>query len=369
MEPKKKPSTEFSTLFQLLKLEAKHLPQCFGYVGEDSFEFELVLDHYKKQLNDTGHKYEVIVITSEAGEQAKLFAELFTPDMFFPRKLIILKQAANFFKTIIDAKASGDLKDYGAGFRKNITNLSDDVFLILHYDGKEIPKALDTLFQGTLSYYKTKVLYQSDYAKTLKEVCEKESVALDREASEEFIHRIPPNLGAYLKSIQKLKQYLHKSKFNLDDINSILFNQNELNVNYLVDALVQLRKQDFFKEFTKFSEQNAEVLNFLTRFSYKLDEIRKIKVIRSRHNGEVPIPVMDDILKTSHFSDGRKNFIRKQLIQESSKFSDKILEEFYSILIEMNIKFKSGLRDSEGKQYFLHKIIRMFSILQEKSSS
>lgn len=369
MESKKKPSTEFTSLFQLFKLEEKNLPQCFGYVGEDSFEFELVLEHYKKTLNDSGNKYEVIVITSEAGEHEKLFAELFTPDMFFPRKLIILKQAFNFFKSIIDAKASGDMKDYGAGFRKNITNISDEVFLVLHYDGKDIPKALETLFQGTLSFYKTKVLYQSDYAKTLKDVCEKESVSLDREATDEFIHRIPPNLGAYLKSIQKLKQYLHKSKFTLEDINSILFNQNELNVNYLVDALVQMRKQDFFKEFTKFSEQNAEVLNFLTRFSYKLDEIRKIKVIRSRHNGEVPIPVMDEILKTSHFSDGRKNFVRKQLIQESSNFSDKILEEFYNILIEMNIKFKTGLRDSEGKNYFLQKVIRMFALLQEKSSN
>lgn len=368
MESKKTPSREFPSLFQVLKTTEKDLPQCLGYVGEDSFEFELIIDHYKKVLNHDSNQYETILV-SESGEQGKLFAELFTPDMFFPRKLIILKQAANFFKPILDAKANQDWKDYSSGFKKNISNFSNEIFFVFHYEGKDIPKNLETLFQGNLSFYKTKALYQSDYAKTLKEVCEKENISLAAEAFEEFIHRIPPNLGAYIKSVQKLKQYLNKSKFTLDDINGILFNQNELNVGYLVESLVQNKKQDFFKEFTKFADQNSEILNFLTRLTYKMDEIRKIKVIRSKHNGEVPIPVMDELLKTSNFSEGRKNFIRRQLIGEAANFSDKLLDDFYSIIIDLNIKFKSGLRDSEGRQYFLQKILSCFTLLQEKSSN
>ncbi|MDF3821581.1 DNA polymerase III subunit delta [Leptospira sp. 96542] len=368
METKKTSSREFPSLFPLFKTTENNIPQFFAYAGEDSFEFELIIEHYKETLSKIGSNFEIIVIVSESGEQSKLFAELFTPDMFYPRKLIILKQASSFFKPILDPKASSEWKDFAVGFKKNITSVSDQIHLILHYDGKDIPQTLVNLFNGTLNHYKTKPLYQSDYAKTLKEVCEQEKVNLDQDAFDEFIHRIPANLGAYLKNIKKLKQYLHKSKFSLADINSILFNQNELNVGFLVDSLVQKRKIEFFKEFTKFSDQNSEILTFLTRLSYKLDEIRKIKVIRQKHNGEIPIPVMDEILKTASFSDGRKNFMRRQLISESANFSDKTLNEFYEILIDMNIKFKSGLRDEEGRNYFLQKILHCYSLLQDKSS-
>ncbi|MCW7505690.1 DNA polymerase III subunit delta [Leptospira paudalimensis] len=369
METKKSQAREYNSLFQLFKTPGAQIPQFFAYAGEDSYEFELIVELYRETLQKTLGDFEVILIVSESGEQAKLFAELFTPDMFYPRKLIIIKNATALFKPILDAKTTNDWKDFASGFRKNITSVSDEIYALIHYDGKDVPKSLIDLFQGTLSFFKTKILYPNDYPKIFKEVCEQEQVHFEQNASEEFIHRIPANVGAYIKSVKKLKQYLHRSKFTLDDVNTVLFSQNELNTTVLVESLIQKRKVDFFKEFTKFSDQNSEILNFLTRLTYKLDEIRKIKVIRSRHNGEVPIPIMDELLKTASFSEARKNFVRRQLVSDSANFTDKLLDQFYDIVIEMNIKFKSGLRDEEGKNYFIQKIMHLFSILQDKSSN
>ncbi|TGN20331.1 DNA polymerase III subunit delta [Leptospira idonii] len=365
----KKNGNELISLFQLFKNGGKNLPQIFTFVGEDSYEFEIAVDFYKEQLNQQGEPFEILVIVPEGGEQSKLFAELFTPDMFFPKKLIIVKHGASFFKSIIDPKATNENRDYQVGFKKNITSVSEKINLLVHYDAKDLPAGYTSLFQGNFSYYKPKVLYQSDISRALKEVLDQEHVQLEQDAWDEFVHRTPANVGAYLKGIRKLKQYLNKSKFGLEDINSILFNQNELNPSTLVDCLVQIRKAEFFKEFTKYADDNGDVLSFLTRLLYKLDEIRKFRIIRAKHNGEVPIPVMDEILKTGNFSDGRKNFMRKQLASDSKHFNEKSLNEFYELLIEMNIKYKSGLRDEEGRIYFIQKMMDAFRILHGTSSN
>lgn len=368
MDTKKK-AIEISSLFQLFKLAEKELPEVFVYVGEDSFEFEIAVDYFKEKLDQHAEKLDVVVIVAESGEHTNLFSELFSPNMFFPRKLIILKNGAAFFKPILEAKQKSELADYVASFKKNIGSISDNTNLLIHYDGKDLPATFSDLFQNHYSFYKPKVIYPNDIPKALKEVLEKESVQLEEEARDEFIHRIPASVGSYIKSIRKLKQYLNKNKFTLSDIHSILFSQNEMNVSTLVDCLIQSKKSEFYKEFTKFSDENSEILSFLTRLLYKLDEIRKIKVIRSKHSGEIPIPLMDELLKTGGFSEARKGFMRRQLVNDAKYFTEKSLNEFYDILIEMNIKYKSGLRNEEGRVYFIQRTMEMFKIIQVSSSS
>jgi DNA polymerase-3 subunit delta len=289
--------------------------------------------------------------------------------MFFPRKLIILKNGVSFFKPLLETKGNSEFSDYVSGFKKNITNISDQINLVIHYDGKDLPTSFGNLFQNCFSYYKPKTLYPNDIPKALKDVLDQENAHFEEDARDEFIHRTPANVGSYIKGIRKLKQYLNKSKFTLADINQILFTQTEMSISTLVDSLIQSRKTEFYKEFTKFSEDNSEVLAFLTRLLYKLDEIRKIRIIRAKHNGEIPIPIMDEILKTGSYSEARKGFMRRQLTNESKNFTDKSLNQFYEILIEMNMKYKSGLRNEEGRIYFIQKTLEMFKILQLSSSS
>jgi DNA polymerase-3 subunit delta len=365
----KKSAFEISSLFQLFKIPEKSLPQVFTYVGEDSFEFEIAVDYFKEKLDKQGQNLDIIVIVAEGGEQTKLFAELFTPDMFFPRKLIILKNGTAFFKPILDAKANSEYSDYVSGFRKNITNLSENINLLIHYDGRDLPSTFSNLFQNNFAFYKPKTLYQNDIPKALKEVLDQEGVQLEDAAWDEFIHRTPANVGSYLKGIRKLKQYLNKNKFTISDINSILFTQTEMNVTTMVDSLIQSKKSEFYKEFTKFSDDNGEILAFLTRLLYKLDEIRKIKVIRSKHNGEIPIPIMDELLKTGSYSEARKGFMRRQLTTDAKYFTDRSLNRFYEILIEMNIKYKSGLRNEEGRVYFIQRTMEMFKLIQASASN
>lgn len=362
MEPKKN-AIEFLSLFQFFKNSEKALPQICVVSGEDSYEFEIVADFYKENLKKQSDSLEIIVIVAEGGELNKLFTELFTPDMFYPKKLIILKNGASLFKPLLDLKAGGDFRDYVSSFKKNITSLSENITLLIHYDSKDIPTGFFTLLQNQFAYYKAKTLYPNDIPKALSEVLDQEHVQLDENARDEFIHKTPANIGAYLKGIRKLKQYLNKSKFDIEDINNILFTQTEINPNTLVEALIHGKKSEFFKEFTKYSDDNGEILAFLTRLLYKLDEIRKVRVIRAKHNGEIPIPIMDEILKTSSYSDSRKNFVRKQLINDSKPFTDKSINQFYDIMIEMNIKYKSGLRNDEGRVFFIQKIMQAFRIL------
>ncbi|MCZ8154822.1 MAG: DNA polymerase III subunit delta [Leptospira sp.] len=365
----KKSAIEISSLFQLFKLPEKSLPQVFTYVGDDSYEFEIAVEFFKTKLERQGQSLDIIVIVAEGGEQAKLFAELFTPDMFFPRKLIILKNANAFFKPILEAKANSDYSDYVSGFKKNIVSLSENINLLIHYEGRDLPASFASLFQNQYSFYKPKTLYQNDIAKALKEVLEQENVKLDEDAWDEFIHKSPANIGSYIKGIRKLKQYLNKSKFTLSDINEILFTQTEMNANTLVESLIQTKKTEFYKEFTKFSDDNGEILSFLSRLLNKLDEIRKIRIIRAKHNGEIPIPIMDEILKTGSYSEARKGFMRRQLTNDAKFFTDKSLNQFYEILIEMNIKYKSGLRNEEARVYFIQRTMEMFKLLHSVASS
>ncbi|GBF51324.1 putative DNA polymerase III, delta subunit [Leptospira ryugenii] len=366
METKKNPK-EFPSLFELLKLTAIDLPPVFVYVGEDSFEYEIAVDHYKEKLESLGNQLDIIVIVAEGGEYEQFFADLFTPDMFYPDKLIILKNGSLFFKPLLETKSNSEFKDYIVGFQKNISQLGDNVHLLIHYDQKDLPSSFQTLFKGEYVYYKPKPIYPQDAPKVIREVLDQEKVQMEEEAFHEFLHRIPANLGAYLKNIRKLKAIFKKTKFTLADIHSALFTQKEMNATALVESLLQGKKADYFKEFTKFNDDNSEILQFLTRCLYKLDEIRKIRIIKSKHNGEVPIPIMDEILKTGSFSEARKGFMRKQLLAEAKHFTDKSINQLYDLLIEMNMKFKSGLRDEEGRVYFIQKSLAMFQLIHSSS--
>ncbi len=365
----KKTGTELGSLYQLLKIKKIPLPSIFVYVSEDSFEFEIAIEHYKEVLEKSGIVAEILVFVSESGDHGKLFAEVFTPDMFFPNKLIILKNGSSFFKPLLDSKASSEFKDIASAFQKNVPSISSDIHFLIHYDQKDLPAAFHKLFQGEFSLYKPKAIYSKDIKPALNEALEQEGIELEPEAADEFVHKIPPHTGAYIKNLRKLKLFLNKKKFSKSDVENVLFGQSSLNIQNLVEHLIFSRKGEFFKEFTKFEYENSEILSFLSRLLNKLDEIRKFRILRINNRGEVPIPIMVEYLRFYSYSEGRNYHMRNQLIKEASLFTTKSLIQIYEIILSLNIKFKSGLRDEEGRIYFNQRILEIFQILSEPTSS
>lgn len=365
IEHKKKP-IEIANLYQILSKKKLPLPNILVYVSEDSYEFELALDHYKEVLNQSGLQADTHVFVSETGDIPKLFAELFTPDMFYPTKLLVIKNASSFFKPLIDPKEKGEWKDIQMGFSNGITEISNETFLLIHYNNKDLPATFSKLFNGNYTYYKPKVLFPSDIPKVLDEIFEQEKVTFDEDARDEFVYRLTPNSGTYIKSIKKLKLTLGKSKFNKNEIEKVLFLQSSLNPNLLVDYLFQGRKGDFFREFAKFNLDNSEILIFLSRFLTRLDDIRRYKTIKVQSQGEVSMQMMDEYMGMSMFSDAKKNFLRRQLNKESNIMTIKALIGIYEIIVEMNLKYKSGLKDEEGKIYFQKKILDIFHYIYEE---
>jgi DNA polymerase-3 subunit delta len=249
-QAKKKEITEFKNFPEFLaQYQAKKsLPQVFIYVSTDSFEFDLITETYRNELTTSGEPLEVVVYVAETGDFEKLFSEMFNFSMFSSQKLLIIRSGADFFKSILTAGK----KEMYDSFRRNIPNLAEKVYVLLHYDSKDIPAKLSNLFDNRFALLKNRNFYADERRPALEGILKTEKVHLEDAARDEFIHRIQPNTGAYIKAIRKLKLMLNKKEFTLPDIEEVLFNRAEFNPFQLVDLLFSNNKHEFFREFSKF---------------------------------------------------------------------------------------------------------------------
>ncbi|MCX8000851.1 MAG: DNA polymerase III subunit delta, partial [Leptospiraceae bacterium] len=214
VQVRKKEVQEFKTVLEVLRLNTlEKLPRIFIYVSQESFEFDLIVDHYKQLYNKLTEPYEIVVYVAEEGEQESLFSELFNMSMFSSWKLIIIKFGNNFFKPIL----SKGYEEYVKNFKRSLPHLDEKISLLIHYDKKEIPFGLSALFLDKFALLKSKVLYPNERLKELESILKTEKITFDVDASDEFIHRIPPYSGAYIKNVQKLKFLIPKKHYTKED--------------------------------------------------------------------------------------------------------------------------------------------------------
>ncbi len=362
---KKKEILEFKNSTEILVAGLKDLPNVLFYVSEDSLEFDLIATHYKDLFKKIGEQYETITIVPDDEDVSKLFTELFNFSMFSNWKLILIRGGSDFFKPFLKT----DKKDMYDNFKRNITGISEKIFLVIHLDSKDLPAKISTLFDNKFGLLKNRNFWPDDRKKALDILCRAEKIIFDPEAIEEFIHRVPPNTGSYHRSITKLKTLLHKKHFSAKEVVDILFPTNEFNPFQLAEYIFQKNKLEFYKEFSKLNREGENhtkgILAFLTAMLNRTDEVRKAKILFNRFKNDDE--EIFKALEMNSYSEGRKRFIKQRLKKETGLFSEKALNFLYDFLINLNIREKSSQMktiDTEGV-YFQSNIERLFVILNE----
>ncbi|MCE9499589.1 MAG: DNA polymerase III subunit delta [Leptospira sp.] len=359
-ESLKKEIKEFRSSLEVTSKPGSVLSPVFICCSENSFEFDQIIDFYKKRLSEQGEPFEVVVFVSEPGDAEKLFSEIFNLSMFSSKKLIIIKSGSDFFKPLLTSAK----KEYFDNFKRSISGFQDNTFILIHYDAKDAPQKLYSMFNNKFSLLKSKNFYPDETRRKLEEILESEKISFDPAAIDEFIHKTPPNTGAYSRNIKKLQSYLGKKHYVIDDIKEILFNTNEYNPFNLADLVFKNNKHEFLKEFSKFRPESDSLLSLLTILLNRLDEIRKAKIIFKRL-GDNDDSKFFEILGFTSYSEARKKFTKSRLKKETRWFNDKSIEFFYDFLIEMNIRIKSG-SIREGLDFvFIRNIEKLFLLLAE----
>ena len=362
-QAKKKEITEYKNIHEFTSdyQSKKTLPQVLIYVSLDSFEFDLLTDIYRTDLMNSGDPYEVVVYVAETGDLEKLFSEMFNLSMFSPQKLLIIKSGSDFFKGILTAGK----KELYESFRRNMPNLGDRVYVLVHYDAKDIPAKLGNLFDNRFGLIKNRSFYAEERRPALEAILKTEKAQLEEHAKDELIHRIPPNTGAYIKAIRKLKLMLNKKEFSLADVEEVLFNRSEFNPFQLVDLLFSNNKAEFFRELSKLkpsAESNFVFLSLLTALLNRTDEVRKAKVLFKRFKDENDSEFFK-YLGMASYSDGRKKFIKSRLRRETRLFSTRALDTLYTLILSFNKKAKTSSVKDDNNYSVIREFDKLFDLL------
>jgi DNA polymerase-3 subunit delta len=363
-QAKKKSITEFKSYWELKDKKLTELPNIFIYVSLDSFEFDQITDYYKNLLNHSGEPFEVVVYVSENGDLEKLFSELFNFSMFTSTKLVIIRSGVDFFKPILTAAK----KEMFENFKRNISGLSEKFFLLIHYDGKELPAKLGSLLNDKYAIIKSKTFYPEERKRALDDILRIEKITLEADAYDEFLHRIPPNAGAYAKSVLKIKNLLGKKHYVLKDIEDILFPSYEFNPFQMGDAIFSHDKTGFYKELSKLqrdSEEPASFLSLLTALLNRTDEVRKAKLLFARLKDDMGDVEFFKQMGMQSYTDPRKRFVRSRLRKETNLFSEEALSYLYDVLIQLNIRAKSSAVKDERYAFFLARIEKLFLLMEQ----
>ena len=359
----KKNTATYKNFIELEKLKEMP-PQVLVFCSEDSYEFDLIVDLYKSKLSNFKESLEIIVFVSEPGDLEKLFSELGNLSMFSSLKLIIIKSAAELFKPVLSVKA----KKMYETLKHHTQNLAEKLFIVIHYNDKDVPDKLTSLFAVKTGLIKNKEYYLNERKDALDLILDYEKVSLDHQAFDEFVYKVTATTGSYIKNIRKLKLVLNKRAFTQEDIQNVLFDTSEFNPFYMTDYLFSNNIPEFYKEFTKLQSSHdytASFLSLLTSLLNRTDEMRKAKVLFARMKN------MDDykfneIMGFSSYSDKRKAFLKSKLKRETSMFNERSLSFLYDLLVRLNIMFKTSPIRSEIDLFFSQKIRELFFIMNER---
>lgn len=356
--------SDYNNCLEFMESNSKELPKITCFVSTDSYEFETVLDFYRENLAKAGEPFETIVFTGEGGETEEFFSHAFTPDMFYPKKILIVKSGVQFFKPFFSTTTKKP-NDLHHNFVHLMPQLSDKVYIVIHYDHWEIMAGVKKLFNNQMTLIVSRNFYPGDTKKNLDMLLRKLDLHLTDDAYDEFIHRIPPNMGSYIKSLQKLKTYLNKKKFEFEDIQNVLLSRTDTNYLAIGSLFFQNRRAEFFRELDKVQDIRAEMGLILSKLLDRLNEIRVYRTLHKRFKADLPDDLLFETLGMQAYKSGRKFHIRKELNMESRYLNDRTEELMYKALVDLNLRHKTRSGDADELTLFLkNKFMQMFTYLE-----
>ena len=349
---------EFKNFLEFAKLEK--FPQFFIYSSKDSYEFDIITDLYKEKFTGSALEYETIVYVSEPGDSDRFFSEIFNLSMFSQNKLFIIKSAQTFFKPVLAMK-----KEQLEQLNLNIQNITNTYIILIHFDSGEIPQKIKTLFASNSGFLKSSSYFPNETRQALESILSDEKITFDNDAIDEFIFKIPPSHGAYLKNIKKLNLYLNKKHYTVNDINEIFSNQTEMNSSVLVDMIFQNREFEFFRELSKFNQNADTLLLFLAILLNRTNDLRKYRIISRQKSLDETFLI--EMLGMQSFSPKRQRFILSRFEKESRAFPDVAIDLLYEILLDISIKSKINSNKQELMLYFVMKMTKFFNVVSSRN--
>ncbi|TGK61874.1 DNA polymerase III subunit delta [Leptospira wolffii] len=337
-----------------VKPVADSLPQVLFVVSQDSYEFGVVSDLYKNAYKKSSDPYEIVVFVAEPGDLENFQSEAMNLDMFADRKLFIIKSGLNFFKPWV-GKTKAKNSPKAGGF-----SLPDSVKVIVHYDHWDVPKELLNVFGQNVAYFKSPKLFPDKRKEAFLRACKEIDIKLDEEAEEEFLLKVSPSAGAYIKNLEKLKLYLGKKSFSVPDLREVLFQSSEFSSSEILEFFFEKDYIRFSREFSKFKIGKDSLLIFLSLLKDALDRLRIYKVIFRHYDKVLSEKEQAELLGIESYSPGRKMHTFKRLKKENSLFSDLEVQELYEFLLEMNQRIKTGAEKEDTVYYFLTKVQDFF---------
>ncbi|MEI7013348.1 DNA polymerase III subunit delta [Leptospira licerasiae] len=350
-----KVSNSYENLIDFLhktKPNLESLPQVLFVVSQDSYEFGVVSDLYKTAYKKNADPYEIVVFVAEPGDLENFQNEAGNLDMFAAQKLFIIKSGVTFFKPWLGkTKSKTSPKSF---------SVPETVKILIHYDHWDLPKELLSIFGDNVSHFKSSKIFPDKRKEAFLKASKEVEVKLDNEAEEEFLLKVNPSAGAYLKNLEKLKLYLGKKSFNLADLKEVLFQSSEFSSSEIVDYFFEKDYGRFSREFSKFKIGKDSLLIFLSLVKDHLDKLRIYKIILRMYDKVLSEKEQSDLLGIGAYSPARKNHTFKRLRKESSVFNDLEIKELYEFLLEMNQKIKTGSEKEETVYYFFRKMEDFF---------
>ncbi len=322
--------------------------------SQDSYEFGLVSDLYKAAYKKSPDPYEIVVFVAEPGDLENFQNEAMNLSMFADQKLYIIKSGVGFFKPWIGKSKTKSSPKAGT------FSLPDSVKVLIHYDHWDVPKELLSVFGQNTSYFKSSKIFPDRRKEALLRACKEVEVKLDEEAEEEFLLKVTPSAGAYIRNLEKLRLYLGKKSFGLADLKEVLFQSSEFSSSEIIDFFFERDYIRFSREFSKFKIGKDSLLIFLSLLKDNLDRLRIFKVISRHYDKVLSEKEQTELLGIDNYSPARKNHTFKRLRRESSSFSDLDIQELYEFLIELNQKIKTGSEKEDTVYYFFRKVEDFF---------
>lgn len=358
-------SQSSESILDFLEKNKTTYPNLVAYISPDPFEFDLLIQHYKQKFLNEGNPFEVIIFVGEENDSAEFINLILNPDLFSPKKLIIIKTGVEFFGKSLDSEKTTGMFHT---FQSALTNVPDSIQILIQFQDKGDAKKItrfEKLLPGTASLIHSKTFYPNKFGEKLQLASKYVGLHLEAGAKEEFYYRITPHLGTYLSALQKLKLFFaDKKEISKEELLEVLNLKAETNLFQMADAYMANQKKNFLNEFSKLGNSQSQALGFFSILLTKLDEVRKAKVLNRRYNNNIPEEVLYKKLNWETYASGRKYILRSHLNHSLGIFNEKQIGNTYDTIITLNQKFKSITGKDEWKNMFLREFLFLFDAME-----
>lgn len=304
------------------------------FFSNDSERLNIYLDSFINKFFKDEEKNVVLFNANETSVN-EIINECYQLSLAYNKKIVVLKDTIFLKKETkyVKIKKNKILKNNNYELLKKyiIQDNSEDVILILTYDGDDIDKE-NIIYQAIDSKNKKFLtnLTESDWPIYVKKYFEKREFSIDDEAINEIVLRSNGSLRHFINESEKLELYCNK-KITLHDVKEIFIKPNEDDIFALTKALLKNDKDKALQIYRDLrTTQNIEPITLISIMSNSLILINQIKFLMKQGNN------VDEIANLLKVKRGKIYYT----LQDSKKINDDSIKKALNDLALLDKKIK-----------------------------